>query len=168
MEQKEFGWTKGYEVQLAPIYTLAFYNAIANNGKFLEPLFVKSISQNGIEVKKISAWVINPQICSPSTLNDVRQTLLGVVEKPKYGTGEAVHSPYVRIAGKTGTAQISKGSAGYTSGAKRSKFRFVAFPPTKIPVTRALPNGSWYSKHRHRLSTSKATRFSWPKRANRR
>ena len=36
----------GYEVQMPPIYTLAFYNAIANNGKYIRPYFVKSISQN--------------------------------------------------------------------------------------------------------------------------
>lgn len=123
----------GYEVQMAPIYTLAFYNAIANNGKFVEPLFVKSINQNGIVVKQFTSRVIKEQICKPSTLRDVRQALLGVVENPKYGTGKAVHSPYVRIAGKTGTAQISKGAGGYTAGGKSHQVSFCGFFPYEDP-----------------------------------
>ena len=123
----------GYEVQQAPIYTLAFYNAIANNGKFLEPLFIKSISQNGIVVKQFTARVINEQICKPSTLRDVRKALLGVVEHPKYGTAKIVHSPHVRIAGKTGTAQISKGSVGYTAGGKSHQVSFCGFFPYEDP-----------------------------------
>ncbi|MFV0392392.1 MAG: penicillin-binding transpeptidase domain-containing protein [Paludibacteraceae bacterium] len=123
----------GYEVQIAPIYTLAFYNAIANNGKFIEPLFVKSINQNGLPLKQFTARVVNEQICKPSTLRDVRKALLGVVEHPKYGTGKAAHSPYVRIAGKTGTAQISKGSAGYSAGGKSHQVSFCGFFPYEAP-----------------------------------
>lgn len=123
----------GYEVQIPPIYTLAFYNAIANNGKYIEPLFVKSINKNGLMVREFKARVINSQICKPSTLKEVRQALLGVVENPKYGTGKAVHSPYVRIAGKTGTAQISKGSAGYSAGGKSHQVSFCGFFPYENP-----------------------------------
>lgn len=123
----------GYEVQLAPIYTLAFFNAIANDGKFLEPLFVKSITKNGLVVKDFKARVIREKICSDKTLNDVRKTLLGVVEHPKYGTGKVVHSPYIRIAGKTGTAQISKGSAGYAAGGKSHQVSFCGFFPYENP-----------------------------------
>ena len=123
----------GYEVQIPPIYTLAFYNAIANNGKYIEPLFIKSINKNGIVVKEFKARVINSQICKPSTLKDIRQALLGVVENPKYGTGKAVHSSYIRIAGKTGTAQISKGSAGYSAGGKSHQVSFCGFFPYENP-----------------------------------
>lgn len=123
----------GYEVQIPPIYTLAFYNAIANNGKFIEPLFIKSINKNGMVVKEFKARVINDQICKPSTLKDIRQALLGVVENPKFGTGKAVHSPFIRIAGKTGTAQISKGSAGYSAGGKSHQVSFCGFFPYENP-----------------------------------
>ncbi len=123
----------GYEVQLAPIYTLAFFNAIANNGKFLEPLFVKSINRNGQVMEEFKARVIREQICKPGTLRDVRQALLGVVEHPKYGTGKAVHSPHVRIAGKTGTAQISKGAGGYAAGGKSHQVSFCGFFPYENP-----------------------------------
>ena len=122
----------GYEVQLAPIYTLAFYNAIANNGKFIEPLFVKSINQNGQVVKEFTARVINEQICKASTLRDVRQALLGVVEHPKYGTAKVVHCP-TSDCGKTGTAQISKGTAGYKAGGKSHQVSFCGFFPYENP-----------------------------------
>lgn len=96
----------GYEVQMPPIYTLAFYNAIANNGKYIRPYFVKSISQNGRILETFDTETINSSICSSSTLSDIRMMLQAVVEE---GTGKAVHSDYVSIAGKTGTAQLQYG-----------------------------------------------------------
>lgn len=96
----------GYETQIPPIYTLAFYNAIANNGKMVRPIFTKEIMHNGKVVQSFTTEVIRESICSEQTLNIVKDMLLGVVEK---GTGRAVHSDFVRIAGKTGTAQIASG-----------------------------------------------------------
>ncbi|MCB9071286.1 MAG: transpeptidase family protein [Prevotellaceae bacterium] len=96
----------GYEVQMPPIYTLAFYNAIANKGKYIRPYFVKSISQNGRILETFGTETINSSICSSSTLRDIRMMLQAVVEE---GTGKAVHSDYVSIAGKTGTAQLQYG-----------------------------------------------------------
>ncbi len=96
----------GYETQIPPIYTLAFYNAIANNGKMVRPIFTKEIMHNGKTVQSFSTEVIRESICSERTLNMIKDMLLGVVEK---GTGKAVHSDFVRIAGKTGTAQIASG-----------------------------------------------------------
>ena len=91
----------GYETQIPPIYTLAFYNAIANNGKMVRPIFTKEILHNGKTVQSFSTEVVRESICSERTLNMIKDMLLGVVEK---GTGKAVHSDFVRIAGKTGTA----------------------------------------------------------------
>lgn len=96
----------GYEVQMPPIYTLAFYNAIANDGKFIRPFFVKAISQNGRVLESFSTSTIKSSICSSSTLRDIRTMLESVVTD---GTGQAVRSDYVTIAGKTGTAQLQYG-----------------------------------------------------------
>lgn len=96
----------GYETQIPPIYTLTFYNAIANNGKMVRPIFTKEIMHNGKVVQSFTTEVVREAICSEHTLNIVKDMLLGVVEK---GTGKAVHSDFVRIAGKTGTAQIASG-----------------------------------------------------------
>ena len=92
----------GYELQLPPIYTLAYYNAIANNGTFLRPLFAQAINNNGKTEKAFAPDVIIPEICSSSTLSIIQDMLLGVVEE---GTGKPVKSEYMKIAGKTGTAQ---------------------------------------------------------------
>ena len=51
------GWMSiGYETQLPIINTLAFYNAIANNGKLVKPRLLKSVKKNG---KKSIAYSIS-------------------------------------------------------------------------------------------------------------
>ncbi len=97
----------GYESQVSPIYTLAYYNAIANNGKFIRPFFVKNVTKNGEIIKSYSTEVINEKFCSAGVLKDVRRALESVVE---YGTGKRAHSEFVKVAGKTGTAQVGYGS----------------------------------------------------------
>ena len=123
----------GYETQIPPIYTLAFYNSIANDGKLIRPFFVKSISHNGQIVKEFTTEVINPSICKPSTLKDIRFTLLGVVED-KLGTAQCVKSKYVRIAGKSGTAQISQGKGGYKTGGTKHQVAFCGYFPYEKPL----------------------------------
>lgn len=122
----------GYEVQIPPIYTLAYYNAIANDGKFIRPFFVKSISKNGQIIKSFETEVINEAICKPTTLRDIRETLIGVMEAEK-GTAKNVHSKYFSIAGKTGTAQISKGALGYKSGGTTHQVSFCGYFPADKP-----------------------------------
>jgi len=123
----------GYETQIPPIYTLAFYNSIANDGKLIRPFFVKSISHNGQIVKEFTTEVINPAICKPTTLRDIRSTLLGVVED-KLGTAQGVKSKYVRIAGKSGTAQISQGKGGYKTGGTKHQVAFAGYFPYEHPL----------------------------------
>jgi cell division protein FtsI (penicillin-binding protein 3) len=122
----------GYETQIPPIYTLAYYNAIANNGKFIRPFFVKSISQNGQIVKSFEAETIKEAICKPQTLKDIKEVLLGVLEG-KWGTAKNVRSNYFRIAGKTGTAQISKGKSGYKAGGTSHQVSFCGYFPADNP-----------------------------------
>jgi cell division protein FtsI (penicillin-binding protein 3) len=123
----------GYETQIPPIYTLAFYNSIANDGVLIRPFFVKSISHNGQIVKEFKTEVINPSICKPSTLKDIRFTLLGVVED-KLGTAQCVKSKYVRIGGKSGTAQISQGKEGYKIGGTKHQVSFCGYFPYENPL----------------------------------
>ena len=120
----------GYETQIPPIYTLAFYNAIANNGKMIRPIFTKAISHNGKIIKEFSTDVVNESICSPKTLEEIKKMLLGVVEN---GTGKAVHSEVMQIAGKTGTAQISQGKAGYKAGGVSHQVAFCGYFPAEHP-----------------------------------
>ncbi|MDR1739069.1 MAG: transpeptidase family protein [Candidatus Symbiothrix sp.] len=95
----------GYETQIPPIYTLAFFNAIANNGTLLKPIFVKEIRNAKQVVERIKPQVINERICSESTLLAIRQMLDSVVNAHD-GTGKPAHSDLISISGKTGTAQL--------------------------------------------------------------
>ncbi len=121
----------GYETQIPPIYTLTFFNAIANNGKMIKPIFVKEIRQNGEVEERKQTKVINEQICSQRTLEQIQEMLLNVVEN---GTGEPVKSPSLKIAGKTGTAQLSQGAAGYTAGGKSHQVSFCGYFPADKPM----------------------------------
>jgi len=97
----------GYELQITPLQTLAFYNAVANNGKMVKPLFVTEI-KDGVATKKIfEPQVINEKIASDETLEQAKSLLEGAVSR---GTGKYVfHNTPYKVAGKTGTAKISEG-----------------------------------------------------------
>jgi len=120
----------GYEVQIPPIYTLMFYNAIANNGTMIRPFLVKSIEKDGKTIKTFQTSVIKESICKPSTLEKIKSMLRGVV---LYGTGKNLQSPYVTIAGKSGTAQISKGSSGYKTNGVEYQVSFCGYFPADDP-----------------------------------
>lgn len=116
----------GYNLQLTPLQTLTFYNAIANNGEMVKPQFVKEIKEWNKTIKKFDKEVINPKICSDETLEQVRDILKKVVEK---GTGKKLYSPNFSMAGKTGTAQVGyvvKDSMYYSSS-------FVGYFPAEQP-----------------------------------
>lgn len=92
----------GYESELNPIHTLAFYNAVANGGKMVKPLFVKSVSNGAQTIETFETEVIRESIASPKTITQLQELLLGVVEN---GTARNIKNPNYKIAGKTGTAQ---------------------------------------------------------------
>ncbi|WP_066833536.1 penicillin-binding protein [Rufibacter ruber] len=92
----------GYELKISPLQTLAFYNAVANNGVKVQPIIVKSIKRADQELEKFEAKVLNPKICSDETLAELRAMMEGVVEN---GTGKNVRSKDYKVAGKTGTAR---------------------------------------------------------------
>lgn len=94
----------GYEVALTPLQTLAFYNAIANNGELLKPRLIKEVKSWNKVIKKFDKEVINPSICSQETLDEVRELLKNIVAH-KGATGHGLYSPNFSMAGKTGTAQ---------------------------------------------------------------
>ncbi len=92
----------GYEVEITPLQILAFYNAIANNGRLIRPIIVKSITHADKEIINYEGQTIKRKICSTETLEEVRSLLEGVVER---GTARNIKNSYYKIAGKTGTAQ---------------------------------------------------------------
>jgi cell division protein FtsI (penicillin-binding protein 3) len=122
----------GYETQIPPIYTLTFFNAIANNGKMVKPMFVKEILEDGKTKERKKTKVINERICSDNTLGFIREMLDSVVNHPN-GTGKPAHSDLVRISGKTGTAQISQGASGYKAGGLSHQVSFCGYFPSDEP-----------------------------------
>jgi cell division protein FtsI (penicillin-binding protein 3) len=94
----------GYEVSLTPLQTLAFYNAIANDGELVKPRLIKEVREWDETIQKFGKEILHPAICSEETVRQVQHLLTNVVEKP-YGTGHRLYSPDFSMAGKTGTAQ---------------------------------------------------------------
>ena len=94
----------GYEVAMTPMQTLAFYNAIANEGELVRPRFIKEARVGNKVLKRFSKEVINPSICSKQTVKKVKQLLEDVVEQD-FGTANGLYSKSFSMAGKTGTAQ---------------------------------------------------------------
>lgn len=93
----------GYGFEVSPLHTLALYNAVANDGKMIKPLFVTAIRKADQEVQTFESEVLCNSICSDKTLRQLRLLLEGVVDR---GTAQNLKNTHYRIAGKTGTAQI--------------------------------------------------------------
>ncbi|WDF67913.1 penicillin-binding protein [Sphingobacterium oryzagri] len=118
----------GYELRLTPLQMLAFYNAVANDGKLVAPLFVKEIRHLGNTVQHFEARVVNEHIASEQAIKKVQGMLEGVMTN---GTGKKLSSPLYTSAGKTGTAQMNDGARGY--GARRYQSSFAGYFPAENP-----------------------------------
>ena len=93
----------GYgSIQVTPLQTLTFYNAIANGGEMVKPRFIKEVKEWDKTIKKFDKHVIDPSICSKETVAKVQEMMKDVVEN---GTGKSLYDPNFSMAGKTGTAQ---------------------------------------------------------------
>ena len=93
----------GYELRLPPLQILTLYNAVANGGKMMKPMFVKEIRKEGITLETIEPVVLKEQIASQKTIDSIRSMMQGVVER---GTAKMLRGTEYGIAGKTGTAQL--------------------------------------------------------------
>ena len=134
------GWSRvtlpwmsiGYNVSMTPMQILALFNAIANDGKMMKPMFVEEVRQTGRTLERFEPQVLKRSICSQSTLGIVRNMLEEVVES---GTASGIKSSVYKIAGKTGTAQVANVSGGYRSS-DRVVYRasFAGYFPADNPV----------------------------------
>jgi cell division protein FtsI (penicillin-binding protein 3) len=120
----------GYELKQTPLQILTFYNAIANDGKMVKPRFVREIRNHGKLEQTFPPRVLNPSICSKSTLKKVRTMLEGVVE---HGTATNLKASNFKIAGKTGTTQLYDKKYGYKGGKRSYQASFVGYFPASNP-----------------------------------
>ncbi|WP_437823769.1 penicillin-binding protein [Tenacibaculum mesophilum] len=117
----------GYGVSLTPLQTLAFYNAVANDGKLVKPYFVKELRVGGKVEESFGTEVVKEKIASQETLDKVRKVMENTI---KYGTGKGIYSPNFSMAGKTGTAKKyiprTKNDKGEYEGGYYSNQKYVA------------------------------------------
>lgn len=95
----------GYELKMTPLQMLTLYNAVANDGKMVKPMIVKSIMKADNTIEEFETEIINKKICSKETLRKVKLMMEGVVER---GTASNINHSMYKIAGKTGTAKKVK------------------------------------------------------------
>ena len=120
----------GYETQIAPINTLAFYNAIANDGKMVQPRFVKEVVKDGNVVEEMPPVVLKEQIARPEAIKIMQTVLRHVVSQ---GLGKRAGSPTFQVAGKTGTAQVSDDKYNYHTGLRCHWLSFCGYFPADKP-----------------------------------
>jgi cell division protein FtsI (penicillin-binding protein 3) len=116
----------GYELQITPLHTLQFYNAIANNGVLVKPTFIEKVTHYSKTVD--STITVSSKILSERTVSELRNILEGVVEN---GTAMNLKTDYLQIAGKTGTAKIAQGKGGYSKAVYQASF--CGYFPAKNP-----------------------------------
>ena len=119
----------GYATTIPPLYTLAMYNAIANDGKFVRPHLFKKLSREGEPDSIIPVTYIRQQVCSPENARKLREMLHAVVWGSHGTARHWVQDDKVEIAGKTGTAYINaKGQYG-----TQKRLAFCGFFPYDKP-----------------------------------
>lgn len=110
-DTKHKNWSKlslpwmaiGYELTMTPLQILTLYNAVANDGVSVKPMFVKEIREVNKVVKKFDTEILKKEIAPKDVIDDAKAMMEGVVTE---GTGSLLKSSPYLVAGKTGTAQI--------------------------------------------------------------
>jgi len=137
----------GYELKLTPLQVLAFYNAVANDGKMMKPRLVKAVMEEDQIIERFGTETLIRSICSGRTLRKAQAMLEGVITN---GTGTGLKSATYKIAGKTGTAQVANRNEGYNrNGQKVYQASFVGYFPADEPKYSCIvvvnkPLGDYY------------------------
>lgn len=121
----------GYASTIPPLYTLAYYNAIANGGMLIKPHLVKRIigerSDSTVNIESISR-----RVCSEETARKMKECLLEPVWG-KSGTARSVQDDRVKIAGKTGTAFPVPEKGGSSYDLSKRRVAFAGYFPADNP-----------------------------------
>jgi cell division protein FtsI (penicillin-binding protein 3) len=133
----------GYESLITPLQTLTLYNAVANGGRMVKPRFVREVQRNGTTIKRFETEVLSEKIVKDETIEKVKQLMEGVV---KNGSGKGLNISTFKVAGKTGTAKISRNG----KYEKTYQASFVGYFPadkplyTCIVIINSPSNGIYY------------------------
>ena len=140
--EKNITWNCiGYEQLISPIQVLTFYNAIANNGKMIQP-----------QLYKDSVVVINPQIASRASIDSLKKTLVFNVTD---GLGQPAKSDMITVAGQQGTIVVSTDNGntvysvefcGYFPANNPKYSIIVSINKTGLPASGGLMAGDVFKK----------------------
>lgn len=131
----------GYERTMAPIQTLTFYNAIANNGIMVKP-----------SLRIGETEMINEQIASKENIAEIQKALYHVVSE---GLAKPAGTPMVAVAGKTGTVKLDSfyysseynvSFCGYFPAFAPKYSMIVSFNKPGLPASGGTMAGSVFSQ----------------------
>ena len=118
----------GQGFSATPIQLLQAYSSIGNQGQMLKVQVVQGLDSAG----EFQSRILGKPI-SKEAANHVLQLMVDTVEKP-YGTAVSFRNPYVKVAAKTGTAEIADpNGSGYLTGANDYYHSVVTFFPADNP-----------------------------------
>ncbi len=121
----------GYATLIPPLHTLAMYNAIANDGKYVRPHLVKKLTRPGSDHDSIvPVTYVRQQVCSPENAEKLRIMLYDVVWGNSGTARRWVQDDNVKIAGKTGTAYTVREDGTYS---EEKRLAFCGFFPYNAP-----------------------------------
>jgi len=117
----------GYGVSITPLQTLAFYNAIANDGVMIKPRLIKEVRDRDKIIYDYNEPVIQNSVCSKETAGKVREMMRQTVKR---GTATNIYNENFSMAGKTGTCLT-----GYGAGKGGSEYiaSFAGYFPAENP-----------------------------------
>ena len=140
--EKNITWNCiGYEQLISPIQVLTFYNAIANDGKMIQP-----------QLYKDSVVVINPQIASRASIDSLKKALVFNVTD---GLGQPAKSDMITVAGQQGTIVVSTDNGntvysvefcGYFPANNPKYSIIVSINKTGLPASGGLMAGDVFKK----------------------
>ena len=117
----------GYGLHMTPLQIITFYNAVANDGKMVSPIFVDKINGKHSDYTQRKKTKISKQICLEKTIKKAQSMLRNVVLK---GNIESLNKLPISIAGKTGTTQLNYWKKGPQNDYSAS---FVGYFPAENP-----------------------------------
>ena len=120
----------GYATLIPPVCTLAMFNAIANDGKYVRPRLVKKLSRKDIPDSIVPVSYIREQVCTPQNARYLREMMHEVVWGAHGTARKFLQDSCVHIAGKTGTAYIVGSNGQYTND---HRYAFCGYFPEENP-----------------------------------
>ena len=123
----------GYTLELTPLHTVTYYNAIANGGMMVQPRLIKNFQMNGNIIKEFPVIEVG-RVCKEETARQLHTAMRAVVTE-KGATGYTqLSNCKVAIAGKTGTARVVMPDGNYImNGLHKHQATFAGFFPYDDP-----------------------------------